>query len=473
MMKLSSGLAPIRRQSFLPTFISVAILLIVGVIASTASSHSLSLVLALVPAAAGLFLAFRRPQLWLVLIIPIALLVPLGIRTSSQTDLNIALIVLIGLVAVALFRTILGKGMFLPKSAVVAPLLMFMAVAILSLLVGQIRWHPLANLAPIWAQLGGLSTFILSALALLLAGSQIRDLRILELMTWIFLGVGAVIILGRLIPGLSRLPGMAAANGASGSLLWIWLVALAFGQAVYNDKLSGWRKVPLIMLVLGVFYLNLIGGRRWSSGWIPPLVALLVIIWAGSPKLGAVATAIAAPIAFMNFSRLADFVLGGGNQYSLVTRLEAWRILSEIIRVNPILGLGPANYYWYTPLYPIFGYAVRFNSHNNYVDMIAQIGFVGLAAFAWFVWSIAQLAWRLRLRVPAGFARAYVLAAIGGLAGTLSAGFFGDWIIPFVYNVRLDGMRASILGWLFLGGLVALEQMLRRGSLESLQVARS
>jgi hypothetical protein len=35
----------------------------------------------------------------------------------------------------------------------------------------------------------------------------------------------------------------------------------------------------------------------------------------------------------------------------------------------------------------------------------------------------------------------------------------GDWVIPFFYNIGLDGFRASMLSWLFLGGLVSLEQM--------------
>jgi hypothetical protein len=33
--------------------------------------------------------------------------------------------------------------------------------------------------------------------------------------------------------------------------------------------------------------------------------------------------------------------------------------------------------------------------------------------------------------------------------------------LPFVYNIGLAGFRASVLGWLFLGGLVSLEQMSR------------
>lgn len=35
----------------------------------------------------------------------------------------------------------------------------------------------------------------------------------------------------------------------------------------------------------------------------------------------------------------------------------------------------------------------------------------------------------------------------------------GDCVLPFVYNIGLIGLRASMLGWLFLGGLVAVERM--------------
>ena len=69
--------------------------------------------------------------------------------------------------------------------------------------------------------------------------------------------------------------------------------------------------------------------------------------------------------------------------------------------------------------------------------------------------------------MPIGFARAYVYGALGGIAGTLVAAALGDWVLPFVYNIGLRGMRASLLGWMFMGGLVALEQMLSRHSMDS------
>jgi hypothetical protein len=101
----------------------------------------------------------------------------------------------------------------------------------------------------------------------------------------------------------------------------------------------------------------------------------------------------------------------------------------------------------------------EFNSHNNYVDILAQTGVVGLVCFVWFIWEAGRLNWRLRERVPDGFARAYVLGAWGGLVGTVVAGMLGDWVLPFFYNIGLNGFRSSMLAWLFLGGLVSLEQM--------------
>jgi len=145
--------------------------------------------------------------------------------------------------------------------------------------------------------------------------------------------------------------------------------------------------------------------------------------------------------------------------YSYLTRVEAWRILLTIIQKSPILGLGPANYYWYTPLFPILGWRVQFNSHSQYIDLLAQTGIVGLFCFLWFAWEMGRLGLQLLGQVPAGFGRAYVYGVLGGLVGTLVAAALGDWVLPFVYNVGLTGMRASLPGWLFMGGLVALSRL--------------
>jgi hypothetical protein len=201
------------------------------------------------------------------------------------------------------------------------------------------------------------------------------------------------------------------------------------------------------------FFLN----RDWKSGYLPAIAAVAIIVAARSWWAG-LAMVMGGP--FMAYFLSSQAI--ATDEYSYSTRLDAWKIMLEIIKVNPITGFGPANYYWYTPLYRIRGWAVQFNSHNQYIDIIAQTGVLGMACFAWLAGEVGWLGWRLRSQVPDGFAQAYVYGVLGGLGGTLVAAALADWILPFVYNIGLNGFRGSILAWLFLGGLVSLEQIVRR-----------
>jgi O-antigen ligase len=248
-------------------------------------------------------------------------------------------------------------------------------------------------------------------------------------------------------------------------MFWVWLVAMAFSQAAYNSKLKPGQRAALFALVLGAFFVALVQNRDWTSGWLPPAFAFGAILIFSRSRWSWIAFVVGALALVLKADSIQRLIYSGGNTYSLMTRLEAWRIIAEIVKANPLLGLGPANYYFYTPLYSILGYTVQFNSHNNYVDLIAQVGLLGLLAFLWFSAEVGWLGLRLRTLAPAGFAEAYVYGALGGLVGTLVAGMLGDWFLPFVYNVGLSGFRASVLAWVFLGGLVAIRQMIRTGAL--------
>jgi O-antigen ligase len=342
------------------------------------------------------------------------------------------------------------------------PLLGLNIVAALAFLNGQLPWFWNASKAPMTAQLGGLFLFILSTVAFLLTANQIKSQTWLERMTWIFLFAGWLYLLGRLIPPVGQITNRIISGGATGSLFWVWFVSLSFSQALVNIHLKIRYRFLLVCLLFGAFYVAFIESRDWVSGWLPPLIALLVILWLATPKLRPVFVVLALGICAIRFNQLAGLVMGGDNQYSLMTRQQAWGILGEMVKVSPLFGLGPANYHFYTPLFPILGYSVQFNSHNQYIDLLAQVGILGLACFLWFAWELGREGLQLMPRVPAGFPKAYLVGALGGLAGTLAAGMLGDWIIPFVYNIGFEGFRASILAWIFLGGMVALRRMALR-----------
>ncbi len=439
-------------------FVVVAAVLLSAALAYKLPEAYLRIILFVPFIIAGALILLQWPPLGILIVIVAGVLVNVWVPSIGLTAALFG-----GLMLLWIFDMVVRKqAIALLPSSTIPPLLAFLIIAVLAFGVGQFPWYPISP-APLDAQIGGLGIFILSFCAFLLAAHHIRDIRWLKAMTFLFLGLGAWASIGRFIPGIGDdLIGFIHRRILGGSLFWTWLVAISLSQALFNKKLH-WRWRLFFGLVTAVvFYIRLVQGRSWSSGWVPGLVAVYVVFLVGLPRLAIPATAIGSLVFLSSFQQLYDsFIRVGDNEYSTLTRLEAWRIIAEIVKVNPILGLGPANYRFYTPLFPILGWAVQFNSHNNYVDIVAQTGVLGLIAFLWFVWQVGRLLWRLRLKVPVGgFEQAYIMGCIGGLAGTVVAGMLGDWVLPFVYNIGIDGLRATMFAWLFLGGAVALEQIL-------------
>jgi O-antigen ligase len=443
-------------QSWLRPVMIAGILLAVAVLAFTLAPYYVGLLLMLLWGLAGVLLFLYCPQWGLLALIAACLIVPFEMGTGTGTSLHAGILVLallLGLWVVDML--ILGRRRWLASSRPVLPLLLLVITTVLAFLSGQLPWFPTPS-APLAAQIGGLSIFVLCAGAFLLAAYQIQDLRWLEWLTWLFLALGTPYIATRLIPGLGGVLGPILQNGVfNQGLFWTWFVAMAFSQAVLNRHLRPIWRIVLFGLVLMAFYVSMLQLPGWTSGWLPGLIAVVVMLAAAAPELGTLVALGFGVVVALGASKVMDLLMIGDNtEFTLTSRLEAYRIVLDIIQTNPILGLGPANYYWYTHLYLIKGYRLPFNSHSQYIDLVAQTGLLGLAFFIWFAWEVGRLAWRLRTRVPAGFAQAYVYGVLGGLVGTLVAGILGDWFLPFVYNVGMAGLRSSIIGWFFLGGLV-------------------
>lgn len=455
-MKPQPGVSGLQLRPLL----AVGELLLIAALAYMASQRQLTLILVL-PLGIGLVLTFMRwPSLGLV----VAPLVGLVIPFIGPSGLNATMVMVAMLLGFWLLGMAVGRHQKrFARSRTIWPMLSFLGVAICSFGVGQLPWLTFALHAPLGAQLGGLAIIMLSVATFLLVGNQIQNLHWLSRMTWAFLAVGAMSVLLRSVLPIFGLSTQGAVPQV-GTVFYIWLVAMAFSQAMFNRELPPrWRFIlgGLVLVVLYVLFILKFGDK---SGWLSAFVAIAVIISVRSWRAGLALVPVAVLAALYLWSGLIST-----DEYSISTRFDAWSIMAQIIKINPILGLGFANYYWYTPLFPIRGYAVSFNSHNNYVDILAQTGLVGLFCVLWIFWEVGWLGWWLRERVPTGFAQAYVYGALGGLAGMVVAGMLGDWILPFFYNVGLNGFRSSMIGWLFLGGLVSLEQMIRRQKFKAMQ----
>lgn len=455
--------------SFL-TFMAVTAVLVLAALAGR--QPSLRLVFPVV-AVAGVLLLVRQPGLGLAVLAGLSFTLPITFGTGTEVSLTAPVFLIPAVAAAWLVDGLRRRSLRLPASPTVLPLLLFAGSGLLSLVAGNAYWDPLVprsgNL--LLVQLGQWAIFALSALVFLLAADLGQSERWLRAAVWTFLAVGAIAVLEFYLPPLQRVLGFSAGKMANRSMFWAWLAAMAAGQLVFNRGLKPLPRLGLVALLTASAYVVWFRMNDWTSGWVPFTVAVVAVVWlriwrrnrAAAAAVGAVLLALAAglyPVLFEHAGGEVELQTSWGGRQVL------YRAVFDVANAHPILGLGPAAYRHYAHTRWLsegvgraFYTRPNVSSHNNYIDIYAQTGLVGLGLFVWFLIAVGRGGWRLRSRFHDDFADGYVNGALGGLAGTVVAMMLADWFLPFVYNIGFPGFRTSALAWMFLGGLVALEQV--------------
>lgn len=426
---------------------------VIGVAMAAAYWGSMLVMLALIAlpiGIAGIYFFFRQPNL----LYPVILVGGMFIPFAGPGGINVSVLGILLLIGIWVMDMFVVKREFkFLYTRTIRPLLYFMGISVVAFAIGQISWFPFANQAPIDAQIGGFVIYLILPLIMLITPNLIKDLYWLKIVFWVFIGFSMIYVIARTLE-LSIADRLFTNAYVANSMLWTWLSALLVSQIIYNHEL-GWRmRGMLIAFVALVFYVALVQQNDWKSGWVPPAVAALALIGLRFKKL----TIVAIPFAIAIGIYLAQDLIST-DQYSWGTRVDAWLVVLDISRVSPIIGLGFANYYFYAKVFTIRGYHIQFNSHSQFVDIIAQTGVLGLLCFFWILFEVGRLAWDLSNRLKDGFARGYAYGVLAGIAGCLMASFLVDWVLPFTYNIGLNGVRASVLPWIFFGGLITIEQI--------------
>lgn len=425
--------------------------------------------LGLLAAGVGGLLLLVRPSLGLFALVAAALVAPLEFGTGTDVSLNPAALLVLALGALWLLDQVRRGQIRIVATRASWPLLLFLLASLLSLLIGRATWDPLVPVKGnfLLVQLAQWAIFAFSALAFWLTANLVTDQRTLWRLTAFFLLLGGGVAILRVLPGLTGPLDRFTTAAFIRAPFWVLLAALAGGQLLWNRRLSPvWRGFLIAALLAALVY-ALVDQQEAASNWVGIGATLGVLVWLRFPRLRMplLALLLLAALSGALFPTLYDFAGGdvewqesGGSRLVLIGRVV------EVTMRNPITGLGPAAYRPYANMTPL-AYGRAFwtnpviNSHNNYVDIFAHTGLVGLALFLWFMAEVALLAWRLGRRFQTGFAAGYVNAMLAAWAGIMVVMLLLDWFLPFVYNVGFPGFQASVLVWLFFGGLVALENM--------------
>lgn len=423
--------------------------------------------LALVVGSIGGSVLLARPALGLFTLVAAALLLPLEFDTGTEVQLNPASLLMPALLGLWLLNMIRQRQIHFVSSPVNRPLILFLAVNLLSLLVGRATWDPTVPVKGnfLLVQLAQWAIFAFSAGAFWLAANLVEDKTALRRLTQTFLLVGGLVAMAVAVLGIGTVVGRFATIAAIRAPFWILLTGLAGGQLLFDRQASSAWRMFLVAVLLAVLFYAFRLQQEAVSNWVGVAAVVSSLVWLRWPRLRwpiAVIIAVLIMVGIL-FPSIYEFAGGdaewqgsGGSRLALIER-----VVSVTMR-NPITGLGPAGYRPYANMTPLqYGRAYWtnpvINSHNNYVDIFAHSGLMGLGLFLWFMASLAWLAWRLSRRLQQGFAAGYANGMLATLAGVMAAMLLLDWFLPFVYNVGFPGFQASVLVWLFLGGLVALD----------------
>ena len=121
-----------------------------------------------------------------------------------------------------------------------------------------------------------------------------------------------------------------------------------------SEKYERKMVIFLTLMLAGLVYDRWYLYREWVSGWGPPLVAVAVIFWLRNWRLAMMLIVVVGVIMGIQYSYLRSSVMTSTQQYSVFARSATWPILFELFKASPVFGLGPANYYYYTPLYSLW-----------------------------------------------------------------------------------------------------------------------
>ena len=392
-------------------------------------------------------------------LVPLAFLVDVQFGTGTKVALNPVFLLTLLLIGLWLLRMlVVERALRLKASPVNLPALAFVLAASLAWVASFLPIFPLSPEKPsLFAQLGAYLLYVLSVGAMLLAANLFEDRRTIRAFTWVYLGFGAVYLLAQVIPRSSAFVINWFNPAQTGSAVyWGLLTALSLGQALFNNQLARPLRFGLAGTALAAFLFAFLARPEWLAGWFAALIAIITLLWLWKWRIGLISTLVGLSIAAANYAALAARVNTETQIWSTYSRFVTWPIVYQLTLANPVTGLGPANYHYYASMYSLLGYFIRFNTHNNYFDIILQTGLVGLACFLWLVGVLILLGFWLRRHSADGFERGYANGLLAGIAAILAVGFTADYFLPFVYNIGITGFQTSVFFWLFCGGLISL-----------------
>ncbi|MFX0195088.1 MAG: O-antigen ligase family protein [Candidatus Hodarchaeota archaeon] len=251
-----------------------------------------------------------------------------------------------------------------------------------------------------------------------------------------------------------RVSGTFGTSNAFGSYI-IMLLPLILSLLFFTIKRTH-RMIYGSLLIMGVISLILTLSRGAWVGFIISVTVLLLLLHSKSinkPKAFLMGSIFLLTITIIVFTLRETIVLRlySDDHGSALSRIPMMRIAFEMIKQNPVFGIGINNYIEVMANYDPTGLAYCYFHpvHNVYLQIAAEIGVFGLCIFLWFLFVLYREALQ-NFKKSLDFASNIRIGLIGGITALL---------VHSMVNNGSVGDGIFILFWLFTGLLVATIRM--------------
>lgn len=221
------------------------------------------------------------------------------------------------------------------------------------------------------------------------------------------------------------------ANYAAAYLAILITLALAIRQmrvSAYLRRLT----VPLIVLAAAALVITLSRG-----GWLEVIFSVAIVMIAKWLRNGASLKGIVIGVIVATTVALCLYApnpiserLSANDNGSAYSRIPLMHLADNIIKANPVLGVGANNFTAVMDDYegPEFRHAWLYTVHNEFLLVCSETGVIGLIAYVWIYFDIVRRGWRLWRRRDAMFAPLGlgICAAVCGLMSHMMVDIFSD-----------------------------------------------
>ncbi len=361
-----------------------------------------------------------------------------------------------------------AKQPLMPRTLLI-PLLCFITVGVISLIYSHFFPDPLvtytfphSNTSIYVVNAAELMLLIGLPLFLIVVPGVVRTMRHARWIIIAYCSIGLLYALGTIfaaplglyskevILGVRRPQVFGEVSSGLGMTL-VLFTSIGFGQALYATK-----PLPRTIwgILTGIFALATImtfGRESWISLFLCLLA--MTILYTRNWKILVIALII--PIFVLLIPGFTNF-FDPTKTYG-ADRLKIWADAINIWFHTPIMGTGAGNYQFFDDTY---GMDVVGVAHNQYLEVLAEMGVQGLLCLLWIMTVVGWTCFNIFRKAKTALGKSVALSYCGFFVAILFAGLFTSSFVPSVAD---GGGTAAFVSesyrWLLLGLVLSVPQL--------------